>query len=614
MKKILTLLIVFLLSNAEMYSTSFSANASLFEHMYEVNKEWVHHNDILTHQTVAFENENERIKTHLLYVIDYLRENFDPQLSIEQHTLRTEALEGLEAYALRMMFPKNINHNARTPYFIDHENTACAVGQMLRNTGHDHIGQWVKSEMNNAYVADIPKGDLDLWAEDYGFTRSELAWIQPGYNPSLDGWSSMQQGVNGPAKTLIEFNGDLIIAGNFSDASGLSVNNVVSWDGTNFIALGDGVNGWVNCSIIFEGDLLLGGSFNGGFDDIAIWDGTSWSYRSAFSSKFAETTSIGIYLDKLYVGGTASGFAGIDYILAIWEDPSWNWIAEFEGGEIKSIVQYGDELLVGGNFNSVNIFGDIVDASNIALLTEQGVWEEFNGGVDGYVNDIIITSENEVIVAGSIVQGIDYKFGLAISNAGGWQPLITEGAFNSNFLNPSPFGHFNKMLINGMDTLLCGEFSTSFGMETGSSMASLQTIGNYATGKPFFSTDGEIFDMFYADDILYVAGDFDQLTGVDFFNIAQFGGPNAIPEIDKNAYNIYPIPAKDNVFVDLLEFDHHGWSNVFLVDLQGKKIEVPFEQSGNGIDVNLNGVSSGQYLLHVSGTNGQLTEKIVVVK
>ena len=393
-------------------------------------------------------------------------------------------------------FPINSGHALRTPYFIDHNNTACAVGQMIIESGNDAIANWVRDQMNNAYLSEIPVGAIDDWAREYGFTRNELAWIQPGYPPSLDGWSGLLDGVNGTVKALIEYDGQLIIAGDLTEASGLTVNNVVAWNGTSFSALGNGVNGFVNCAIIYQGKLILGGAFNGGFADVAIWDGTTWEYQSAFASKFGETTSFGIYLDKLYAGGMMSGFAGIDIVLMLWENPNWNFVGEFEGGPIKSIVQLGDEMIVGGNFQSISENENSTLASNIAKFNNFGVWEEFNGGLNGTVNDIKV-SGNEVIAAGTIIENIVYKYGLVISNSGSWNSLIGENAFQANNLGPSPFGHFNKISVHEGDTILAGSFSCALDFENGTNLAKLKTISDWGAGDPYFVTEGEVFDLIY---------------------------------------------------------------------------------------------------------------------
>jgi len=100
-------------------------------------------------------------------------------------------------------------------------------------------------------------------------------------------------GVDGSATqlrvgTMLEHDGSLYIGGNFDTAGGQEVNRIARWDGEHWRALEvDGVAGVsgpssprVNALVEFEGDLVIGGSFTeaGGetMNHIARWDGESW--------------------------------------------------------------------------------------------------------------------------------------------------------------------------------------------------------------------------------------------------------------------------------------------------------------------------------------------------
>jgi len=608
MKNLTILLITILSLNGLASPLDFNQEAKLISHMTEVNAEWTNWYNQDFGFSLKFNSEEERIKMHLLLVINTLEKADLSHLNKDQIKKRNSALANLKEYAKAMHFPVNTNHTNRIPYFIDQNNTACAVGQMIRNSGHERIGQWVKSEMNNAYIAEIPFGKLDDWADEHGFSRKELAWIQPGYPPSLDGWTTMNQGLNGAARTLIEYDGKLIIAGEFTDASGLAANNVVAWNGSNFEAMGQGVNGWVNCSIIYQGKLTLGGSFNGGFADIAVWDGESWEYQAAFASKFSETHSLGIYLEKLYAGGVASGFAGQDFLLAIWENPNWSWAAEFEGGPIYSIEQIGNEMLVGGDFNSINILGDITEADNIAKFTNQGVWEEFNGGLDGFVKDIQIDN-GSIIVAGKIKEGDENYFGLAYSNGNEWQSIIDENAFFANFLSNEETAYFNKAHFAEGDSAVCGMFSTVFGMTNGQSLAKIASQGGWTSGQPAFSTGGEINDFLKFQEHLYVAGDFELLTGVEFNNVAFFDSPNSIEEIADKLINIFPNPIEDNFILDLQT--DIKLQAVQLYNIEGKKVNLVLNESSSPYQFNIENLPKGVYTMQLETSLGIFSKQLI---
>jgi peptidoglycan hydrolase-like amidase len=85
---------------------------------------------------------------------------------------------------------------------------------------------------------------------------------------------------------LTVYNGELIAAGYFTTAGGVSANYIARWDGSQWRPLGSGIGGTrpgpVVCALtVYNGDLIAGGDFTnaGGAsaNSIAKWNGTSWS-------------------------------------------------------------------------------------------------------------------------------------------------------------------------------------------------------------------------------------------------------------------------------------------------------------------------------------------------
>lgn len=120
---------------------------------------------------------------HLSLVEQNLRNKNIQHLSYDQKFKRNEALDILHSYWRNGVFPKNLYHKNRTPYFIDDFNTACAVGELIIKTGHNDIVQKIHRENNYGYIDDLVLDypEIEIWAEQYGFEIDELAWIQPCY-------------------------------------------------------------------------------------------------------------------------------------------------------------------------------------------------------------------------------------------------------------------------------------------------------------------------------------------------------------------------------------------------------------------------------------------------
>jgi len=122
--------------------------------------------------------------------------------------------------------------------------------------------------------------------------------------------------------------GNLYVGGYFTSAGGVAANNIATWDGSAWSALGDGM-GVDDCPLVAalavdaNGNLYAGGGFStaGGIpaSNIARWDGSIWSPLGSgidggvFSLVFDENGT-------LYAGGefvTAGGKPSVN--IAKWE-------------------------------------------------------------------------------------------------------------------------------------------------------------------------------------------------------------------------------------------------------------------------------------------------------
>lgn len=170
-----------------LYALNISAkNSKLKNQLIELNQNWEHFNLVALDNDYNYTNEVDLIKLHLSLVEDELRRNTPSNLSAIQKQNRITCLDILNKYWNNGVFPKNTFHSARTPYFIDIYGTYCAVGYLIKETGFDDIAQKIHKENNYGYIKDLKKEyeEIDTWANLFGFTTDELAWIQPSYgNP-----------------------------------------------------------------------------------------------------------------------------------------------------------------------------------------------------------------------------------------------------------------------------------------------------------------------------------------------------------------------------------------------------------------------------------------------
>jgi len=140
-------------------------------------------NEPVLQETIQLPDDVSLIQMHLSLVEKTLRAKDMRSLSPEQRESRNHCLDILHDYWQSGIFPINTRHAARTPYFIDDFGTACAVGQLIIETGYKDVAQKIHTENNFAYIRELNQQypELQLWADAHGFEIDELAWIQPGY-------------------------------------------------------------------------------------------------------------------------------------------------------------------------------------------------------------------------------------------------------------------------------------------------------------------------------------------------------------------------------------------------------------------------------------------------
>ena len=160
----------------------------LKEQLIALNKNWQHISlpNCLRDSSAEQLDDISLIRLHFKLVEVSLRKNTASDLSKQQLQKRERGIAALHAYAERGLFPKNYHFDYRSPVFIDEHGTYCAVGELIRVSGHDALAQKVHAENNFGYIVELEKqyASLGTWATEHGFTIDELAWIKPCYGNS----------------------------------------------------------------------------------------------------------------------------------------------------------------------------------------------------------------------------------------------------------------------------------------------------------------------------------------------------------------------------------------------------------------------------------------------
>lgn len=126
--------------------------------------------------------EQLRLRTHLEHVEHLLRSRPTGHLTLAQRAARARHLDRLAEYTRRGEFPRRtVAAGTRRPELIDSEGRICAVGYLIEQSAGWEMAGRIDAEWHGAYIEDMRLPLLDHWAEEAGFTRRELAMIQPAY-------------------------------------------------------------------------------------------------------------------------------------------------------------------------------------------------------------------------------------------------------------------------------------------------------------------------------------------------------------------------------------------------------------------------------------------------
>ena len=181
---------------------------------------------------------------------------------------------------------------------FDRSGNLYAGGNFTTAGGADanHVAEWngsawtqLASGMNGQVSSLVFDNSGNLYAGGF-FTQAGVVSANNIAKWNGRSWSALGSGMNGLVSTLVFDNsGNLYAGGIFTTAGGVSANNIAKWNGTNWSTLGSGMNNVdlgiqsiVN-SLVFDnsGNLYAGGNFTqaGGVsaNNIAKWNGTNWS-------------------------------------------------------------------------------------------------------------------------------------------------------------------------------------------------------------------------------------------------------------------------------------------------------------------------------------------------
>lgn len=272
---------------------------------------------------------------------------------------------------------------------------------------------------------------------------------------SFDGSTWRFHGFHsGSVEAMIEFNGELIIAGALRSLGGVAVNRIGRFNGARFAPIGAGFGGgFVSSLAVWNGRLYAGGSFGApsirlpaGVTDpnrIAFWNGTAW--QTAGSGLNSTVQALTVYKNKLIAGGffDITGPGGGARV-AQFDGTSWTTLSPSFNKVISTIFTLSatdDGIVAGGLFSSSEGFVG-------SMFFSGSTWTAMDGGANAGSSDVSFvrnstTYQGQFILLGKFeLTGTIPAFGMAVwgpSAPGNGLPfdVNVDGRSDITLRNPS---------------------------------------------------------------------------------------------------------------------------------------------------------------------------------
>jgi hypothetical protein len=592
--------------------TSRSETAT-FNKLAEVNTCWKEQQDININALPAYQylTETGWIKLHLALVEQILRKRSVSGLTPQQYRNRFSALDDLYEYWLAGKFPQNENYSYRTPIFIDNHNTFCAVGYLVKASGNESVSRMIASKTNLAYVREMNYPELDQWAADYGFTKEELAWIQPGYPPTQQA-AKVGNGVDGEVHELYadEAEGKLYVGGSFVKVDGNIIasniayvteqNNVYTWH-----KMGGGVNGPVYAIAKFDGKIFVAGNFTmAGYEsvtNVAYWDGTDWHSAGC---TYGEIKDLIVYKNELYACGDFDVCAALsDVNVAKWNGTMWQQMPGLTG-RVNTMEVMGDDLVLGGAF----LYGS--DTSNVVRWNAQSYYHAFDNSIGNEVMDFEWYHDT-LYAACKHTMPVQLTNTLMQLSGNEWKAPTSLSFLE--FSSTMGATSFNTLCVDGNSMMTGGNFR--YLPMTGIYGDNCIAITNGQINGNWFLLDSAVNKMVRFKGQLFAGGKFKhggEFSTIELNGMARRGATLHIPELrDDYKVNIFPNPVNGRTIIIENNFEA---DQLILTDISGRQLlSRPLKAKTVKQQVTLPAVASGVYIIGISNVKGEKILKKVVV-
>ncbi len=364
-----------------------------------------------------------------------------------------------------------------------------------------------------------------------------VGWPPEARGQCPEGWLRLQTavGVHGQVRTVVTVDGgDLIVAGLFTRAGDIPVNNVARYSPRTGLwsAMGSGLPGaqfGVYAMVVLPGgDVLLGGDFSGGTgaprNIVARYRPSDNSWIPVGMAPNGRIQSLAMLPDgNVVVGGYFSRVPGGVTVgsVAVYHPSTNTWSALGTGIEFPGVVSAiavlpDGDIVLGGDFSRA---GGIVAENIVRYSPESGVWTRLGAGTNGQVLTLAVLPNGDIVAGGPFyfvnpsTSGIA-RFSFSTGTWAGFGVGVSGGS-------PWPIVYRIVTLADG-DLMVGGDFSAAGGITVYGLARCNPATGTWsavAQGAPATRVVRAITSL--SANTLVIAGQFENVDQIAVQNIAQ---------------------------------------------------------------------------------------------
>lgn len=342
--------------------------------------------------------------------------------------------------------------------------------------GWEALGSGLGDPIQVNAIAILSSGDIVAGGQFVtagGVTANNIArWNGSAWFPLGSGMSSADGNTSAVYSLAALSNGDLVAGGLFTNAGGVTVNNIARWNGNTWSEFGEGLRATavVAMAVLPNGELVAGGERinqgGGTINNIAHWNGNRWSALGAGMNGYVRALKV-LPDGSLVAGGTFTTVGGTTVNrIARWNGINWSEMGQGMNSTVLALeVLPNGDLVAAGDFTSTGQF-----PVNAIARWDGSNWSAMGSGIrDSTVIALTAFPDGDLVVGGTFTSAGS----LAANRIARW-----NGCNWSSFGSGMNYTVFSLAALSNGDIVAAGNFSMAGGVSaSGVAIARMLQLG-----------------------------------------------------------------------------------------------------------------------------------------